>query len=137
MRQICRLKSHHCAAVDGSCGLAPMVILSDLVLMLSPLPPSFLSRVWTTSPLLCTIMSPTSCSSLIFCFDPTSDFFQYLLEAGWAAEGKVIGVTQPRRVAAISVSCSSPVSFHCKKHGAAMKVACSKFDDVHLSHADR
>lgn len=29
---------------------------------------------------------------------------QYLLEAGWAAEGKVIGVTQPRRVAAISVS---------------------------------
>lgn len=28
---------------------------------------------------------------------------QYLLEAGWAAEGKVIGVTQPRRVAAISV----------------------------------
>lgn len=32
------------------------------------------------------------------------DFFQYLLEAGWAAEGKVIGVTQPRRVAAVSVS---------------------------------
>lgn len=31
------------------------------------------------------------------------DFRQYLLEAGWAAEGKVIGVTQPRRVAAISV----------------------------------
>lgn len=29
--------------------------------------------------------------------------FQYLLEAGWAAEGKVIGVTQPRRVAATSV----------------------------------
>lgn len=29
---------------------------------------------------------------------------QYLLEAGWAAEGKVVGVTQPRRVAAISVS---------------------------------
>ncbi|TSX72113.1 putative ATP-dependent RNA helicase DHX35 [Bagarius yarrelli] len=28
---------------------------------------------------------------------------QYLLEAGWAAEGKVIGVTQPRRVAATSV----------------------------------
>ncbi|KAI4884892.1 hypothetical protein NFI96_013074 [Prochilodus magdalenae] len=27
---------------------------------------------------------------------------QYLLEAGWAAEGKVIGVTQPRRVAATS-----------------------------------
>ena len=26
------------------------------------------------------------------------------MEAGWAAEGKVIGVTQPRRVAAISVS---------------------------------
>lgn len=33
----------------------------------------------------------------------SSDSFQYLLEAGWAAEGKVIGVTQPRRVAAISV----------------------------------
>lgn len=32
-----------------------------------------------------------------------SDSLQYLLEAGWAAEGKVIGVTQPRRVAAISV----------------------------------
>ncbi|XP_076875098.1 putative ATP-dependent RNA helicase DHX35 isoform X2 [Brachyhypopomus gauderio] len=29
---------------------------------------------------------------------------QYLLEAGWAAEGKVIGVTQPRRVAAVSVA---------------------------------
>ncbi|TRY53918.1 hypothetical protein DNTS_033802, partial [Danionella cerebrum] len=29
---------------------------------------------------------------------------QYLLEAGWAAEGKVIGVTQPRRVAATSVA---------------------------------
>ncbi|KAA8590966.1 hypothetical protein FQN60_001909 [Etheostoma spectabile] len=28
----------------------------------------------------------------------------YLLEAGWATEGKVIGVTQPRRVAAISVA---------------------------------
>uniref|UniRef100_A0AAY5K7T4 RNA helicase n=1 Tax=Esox lucius TaxID=8010 RepID=A0AAY5K7T4_ESOLU len=31
-------------------------------------------------------------------------FSFYLLEAGWAAEGKVIGVTQPRRVAAISVA---------------------------------
>ncbi|KAG1942066.1 RNA helicase family protein [Pimephales promelas] len=29
---------------------------------------------------------------------------QYLLEAGWAAEGKVIGVTQPRRVAVTSVA---------------------------------
>ncbi|XP_028667591.1 probable ATP-dependent RNA helicase DHX35 isoform X2 [Erpetoichthys calabaricus] len=29
---------------------------------------------------------------------------QYLLEAGWAAEGKVVGITQPRRVAAISVA---------------------------------
>ncbi|MGH0124482.1 UNVERIFIED_CONTAM: hypothetical protein FKN15_077167 [Acipenser sinensis] len=29
---------------------------------------------------------------------------QYLLEAGWAAEGKVVGVTQPRRVAAVSVA---------------------------------
>jgi len=36
-------------------------------------------------------------------FPFSSDFLQYLLEAGWAAEGKVIGVTQPRRVAAISV----------------------------------
>lgn len=47
-----------------------------------------------------------------------SDSFQYLLEAGWAAEGKVIGVTQPRRVAAISVRallmscyCSAPSLF--------------------------
>ncbi|KAG8430381.1 hypothetical protein GDO86_017906 [Hymenochirus boettgeri] len=29
---------------------------------------------------------------------------QYLTEAGWAAEGKVVGVTQPRRVAAVSVA---------------------------------
>ncbi|XP_078508280.1 putative ATP-dependent RNA helicase DHX35 isoform X1 [Lissotriton helveticus] len=29
---------------------------------------------------------------------------QYLAEAGWAAEGKVVGVTQPRRVAAVSVA---------------------------------
>ncbi|ELT92990.1 hypothetical protein CAPTEDRAFT_98868 [Capitella teleta] len=29
---------------------------------------------------------------------------QYLYEAGWAANGKVIGVTQPRRVAAITVA---------------------------------
>ncbi|XP_048406335.1 probable ATP-dependent RNA helicase DHX35 [Stegostoma tigrinum] len=29
---------------------------------------------------------------------------QYLLEAGWTAEGRVIGVTQPRRVAAVSVA---------------------------------
>ncbi len=34
-------------------------------------------------------------------------FVQYLLEAGWAADGKVIGVTQPRRVAATSVRNSS------------------------------
>jgi hypothetical protein len=31
--------------------------------------------------------------------------FQYLLEAGWGAEGHLIGVTQPRRVAAVTVSC--------------------------------
>ena len=31
------------------------------------------------------------------------NFFQYLLEAGWASEGYLIGVTQPRRVAAITV----------------------------------
>lgn len=29
---------------------------------------------------------------------------QYLLEAGWASSGKIIGVTQPRRVAVISVA---------------------------------
>ncbi|XP_071488369.1 probable ATP-dependent RNA helicase DHX35 [Diadema antillarum] len=29
---------------------------------------------------------------------------QYLTEAGWAAEGRVIGVTQPRRVAAVTVA---------------------------------
>ncbi|XP_077439594.1 putative ATP-dependent RNA helicase DHX35 isoform X1 [Vanacampus margaritifer] len=34
----------------------------------------------------------------------TTQIPQYLLEAGWAAEGRVIGVTQPRRVAAISVA---------------------------------
>jgi len=31
---------------------------------------------------------------------------QYLAEAGWTAEGRVVGVTQPRRVAAVSVSFS-------------------------------
>ncbi|XP_008317580.1 probable ATP-dependent RNA helicase DHX35 [Cynoglossus semilaevis] len=34
----------------------------------------------------------------------TTQIPQYLLEAGWAADGKVIGVTQPRRVAAITVA---------------------------------
>ena len=29
---------------------------------------------------------------------------QYLLEAGWAAEGNVIACTQPRRVAATTVA---------------------------------
>ncbi|SCV69095.1 BQ2448_2115 [Microbotryum intermedium] len=29
---------------------------------------------------------------------------QFLLEAGWASEGKCIGITQPRRVAAVSVA---------------------------------
>uniref|UniRef100_A0A8C0KIB6 DEAH-box helicase 35 n=1 Tax=Canis lupus dingo TaxID=286419 RepID=A0A8C0KIB6_CANLU len=29
---------------------------------------------------------------------------QYLAEAGWTAEGRVVGVTQPRRVAAVTVS---------------------------------
>lgn len=46
-------------------------------------------------------------------FSPTFWSFQYLLEAGWAAEGKVIGVTQPRRVAAVSVSPSTARSFLC------------------------
>lgn len=31
---------------------------------------------------------------------------QYLAEAGWTAEGRVVGVTQPRRVAAVTVSSS-------------------------------
>ncbi|XP_004687439.1 PREDICTED: probable ATP-dependent RNA helicase DHX35 isoform X2 [Condylura cristata] len=30
--------------------------------------------------------------------------FRYLAEAGWTAEGRVIGVTQPRRVAAVTVA---------------------------------
>ncbi|XP_050763515.1 probable ATP-dependent RNA helicase DHX35 isoform X3 [Gymnogyps californianus] len=30
--------------------------------------------------------------------------FKYLAEAGWTAEGRVVGVTQPRRVAAVSVA---------------------------------
>lgn len=29
---------------------------------------------------------------------------QFLLESGWTAEGRTIGITQPRRVAAISVA---------------------------------
>lgn len=29
---------------------------------------------------------------------------QYLAEAGWTAEGRVVGVTQPRRVAAVTVA---------------------------------
>jgi len=30
--------------------------------------------------------------------------FQYLLEAGWCADGKKIGITEPRRVAATSLA---------------------------------
>lgn len=59
--------------------------------------------------LFCSIISCALFSSPFF--DLLSDSFQYLLEAGWAAEGKVIGVTQPRRVAAISVSPTLPMSF--------------------------
>jgi hypothetical protein len=33
-------------------------------------------------------------------------YLQYLAEAGWTAEGRVVGVTQPRRVAAVTVSFS-------------------------------
>ena len=29
---------------------------------------------------------------------------QYLLEAGWTTDGKMIGVTQPRRVAVVTVA---------------------------------
>lgn len=29
---------------------------------------------------------------------------QYLTEAGWTSNGKIIGITQPRRVAAVSVA---------------------------------
>jgi ATP-dependent RNA helicase DDX35 len=28
---------------------------------------------------------------------------QYLVEAGWAADGRMIGITQPRRVAVVTV----------------------------------
>lgn len=38
---------------------------------------------------------------------------QYLAEAGWTAEGRVVGVTQPRRVAAVSVSFSPVFSLYC------------------------
>lgn len=31
-------------------------------------------------------------------------FLQYLLEAGWCADGKKIGITEPRRVAATSLA---------------------------------
>ena len=34
----------------------------------------------------------------------TTQIPQYLLESGWAAQGHVVGITQPRRVAAITVS---------------------------------
>lgn len=40
----------------------------------------------------------------LFNFDVSSELPQYLLEAGWAAEGNVIACTQPRRVAATSVA---------------------------------
>ena len=30
--------------------------------------------------------------------------FQYLLESGWGCDGKIIAVTQPRRIAAISLA---------------------------------
>lgn len=35
---------------------------------------------------------------------PPSQLPQYLHEAGWTAEGYVVGVTQPRRVAATTVA---------------------------------
>ena len=31
-------------------------------------------------------------------------FLQYLVEAGWADDGLAVGVTQPRRVAAVTVA---------------------------------
>ena len=34
----------------------------------------------------------------------TTQLPQYLMEAGWASDGRVIGCTQPRRVAATSVA---------------------------------
>lgn len=40
---------------------------------------------------------------------PLLALLQYLTEAGWAAEGRVVGVTQPRRVACVSVSISSSI----------------------------
>lgn len=52
----------------------------------------------------CAVLQHRCLHLVLLCsFSFLPDSFQYLLEAGWAAEGKVIGVTQPRRVAAISV----------------------------------
>lgn len=61
--------------------------------------------IYADAAVLATSMSqPPLRSSLIYAHLFFSSLHsQYLLEAGWAAEGKVIGVTQPRRVAAISV----------------------------------
>ena len=36
--------------------------------------------------------------------DARAELPQYLYEAGWAADGRVIACTQPRRVAATSVA---------------------------------
>ncbi|XP_062897219.1 probable ATP-dependent RNA helicase DHX35 [Mobula hypostoma] len=60
---------------------------------------------------------------------------QYLLEAGWTAEGRVIGVTQPRRVAAVSVA-----GRVAEERGALLghEVGyCIRFDDCSDSQATR
>ncbi|XP_069740321.1 probable ATP-dependent RNA helicase DHX35 isoform X1 [Narcine bancroftii] len=60
---------------------------------------------------------------------------QYLLEAGWTAEGRVIGVTQPRRVAAVSVA-----GRVAEERGAVLghEVGyCIRFDDCTDSQATR
>lgn len=36
------------------------------------------------------------------------------MEAGWATDGHVIGVTQPRRVAAVTVSCLTQLHSICE-----------------------
>ncbi|XP_069508390.1 probable ATP-dependent RNA helicase DHX35 isoform X2 [Ambystoma mexicanum] len=60
---------------------------------------------------------------------------QYLAEAGWAAEGRVVGITQPRRVAAVSVA-----GRVAEERGAVLghEVGyCIRFDDCTDPHATR
>lgn len=54
----------------------------------------------------CRELTPHCSHSVTSSFLTLHICLQYLAEAGWAAEGRVVGVTQPRRVAAVSVSFS-------------------------------